>query len=71
METKRWNGKLEEKFKGYFIIEEILLNGSYKLKTKEGRILETPINGELLKKYYSRENNEFMIVIWFSTELKS
>ena len=27
---KQWSGKLEEKFKGYFIIKEILLNGSYR-----------------------------------------
>ena len=32
-----------------------MLNGSYKLKEIDGKILKTPVNGELLKKYNSRE----------------
>src|SRR6266511_1044949 len=60
---KQWSRKLEEKWKGPYYIHEILLNGSYSLKDKEGRILKTPVNGELLKKYYSRENYQSFVVI--------
>ena len=31
----------------------------------DGKILKTPVNGELLKKYYSRENFEPFVVVWF------
>ena len=60
---KQWSGKLEEKWKGSYYIHEVLLNGSYSLKDKEGRILKTPVNGELLKKYYSRKNYQSFVVI--------
>ena len=60
---KTWSGKLEEKWKGPYYIHAIMLKGAYKLKEMEGRILKKPVNGELLKKYYSRENFEPMIVI--------
>lgn len=52
---KQWSGKLEEKWKGPYYIQQQLLNGSYKLKEINGKILKTPVNGELLKKYNSRE----------------
>lgn len=52
---KQWSGKLEDKWKGPYYIQQELLNGSYKLKETDGRILKTPVNGELLKKYNSRE----------------
>ena len=38
-----------------YYIQQELLNGSYKLKEINGKILKTPVNGELLKKYNSRE----------------
>ena len=60
---KTWTGKLEEKWKGPYYIHEIMLNGAYKIKEMNGRILKTPVNGELLKQYYSRENFEPIIVI--------
>ena len=60
---KTWSGKLEEKWKGPYYIHAIMLKGAYKLKEMEGRILKKPVNGELLKKYYNRENFEPMIVI--------
>src|SRR5215469_16625223 len=60
---KQWSGKLEEKWKGPYFIHEILLNGSYKIKELDGRILKTPVNGELLKKYNSRESWEPYVVI--------
>ena len=40
-----------------------MLKGSYKIKEMDGRIFKTPVNGELLKKYYSRENFEPFVVI--------
>ena len=60
---KQWSGKLEEKWKGPYYIHEVLLNGSYKIKELDGRILKTPVNGELLKKYNSRESWEPYVVI--------
>jgi len=60
---KSWTGKLDEKWKGPYYIHEILLNGSYKIKELNGKVLKTPVNGELLKEYYSRERFEPMIVI--------
>ena len=60
---KQWSGKLEEKWRGPFLIHEELVNGSYKIKEYDGRILKTPINGELLKKYQSREQFIPYIVI--------
>ena len=40
------------KWKGPFIIQQILPNGAYKLCTQEGQLLQTPINGNLLKLYH-------------------
>ena len=60
---KQWSGKLEEKWKGPYYIHEVLVNGSYKIKELNGKVLKVPVNGELLKLYYSRENFEPMVVI--------
>ena len=60
---KQWSGKLEEKWKGPYYIHEILIHGSYKIKDTIGRILKTPVNGELLKEYHSRENFEPLVVV--------
>ena len=49
---KQMCGKLDEKWAGPFYIHEIIVNGSYKIKTIEGKVKNTPVNGELLKKYY-------------------
>ncbi len=54
--AKQWNGKLEEKWKGPYYIHEKLLNGSYKLKDFKGNIMKILINGEILKRYHSRQN---------------
>jgi hypothetical protein len=51
---KQWSGKLEDKWKGPYYIHEILINGSYKIKEMDGRVFKTPVNGELLKEYFSR-----------------
>src|ERR1043165_7614273 len=61
--AKQWSGKLEEKWKGPYYIHEKILNGSYKIKEMNGKILTTPVNGELLKKYHDRYNFEPMVVI--------
>lgn len=50
------SGKLEDKWTGPYLIHEILLNGSYKLKDLEGKVFKTPTNGQWLKKYYNRES---------------
>src|SRR6266498_2857741 len=63
IKDKQWTGKLEENWKGPYYIHEILLNGAYKLKDDEGNIMRVPINGELLKHYYSREGYVPFIVI--------
>jgi hypothetical protein len=40
-----------------------LLNGSYKIKELSGKILKTLVNGELLKKYYDREDFEPIVIV--------
>ncbi|GBC50842.2 uncharacterized protein K02A2.6-like [Rhizophagus irregularis DAOM 181602=DAOM 197198] len=49
---KQWSGKLQNKWKGPYLIHEEFGNGAYKLKELDGRILKTPQNGEWLKKFY-------------------
>ena len=61
--AKQWTGKLEEKQKCPYYIHEKMLNGSYKIKDMNGKILITPVNGELLKKYFDRYEFEPMVVI--------
>ena len=61
--VKQWSGKLEEKWKGPYYIQQVMLNGSYQLKELNGKIVNTPVNGELLKKYASREDFEPIVVI--------
>jgi Integrase zinc binding domain/Integrase core domain len=47
------SGKFNPKWKGPFVIHQILPHGSYKLITIDGQILSTPINGNLLKLYHT------------------
>ncbi len=47
---KYYSGKLEEKWKGLYTINTILLNGSYKIADQYG-VLHIPINSDCLKKY--------------------
>src|SRR6266498_1593018 len=54
--VKQWSSKLEEKWKGPYFIHDKLLNGSYKLKDFKGNIMKILINGEILKRYHSRQN---------------
>ena len=60
---KQWSGKLDEKWKGPYYIHTVLINGSYKIKEMNGKVLKTPVNGEWLKIYHSRESFEPMVVI--------
>lgn len=60
---KQWSGKLDPKWKGPYYIHQVLLNGAYKLRTTDGKVLVTPVNGTLLKLYHDRQNWEPMIVI--------
>ena len=50
----RHTGKLLPKWKGPYFIHEIGLNGSYRLRTIDGRLLKSSINGSLLKLYHER-----------------
>jgi hypothetical protein len=47
-------GKLNPKWKGPYYIHDCLHKGVYKLRTLDGKVLQTPLNGSLLKKYYER-----------------
>jgi len=60
---KQWSGKLEDKWKGPYYIHQVMMNGSYKLKEINGKILKVLVNGELLKPYFSRTDFEPMVVI--------
>jgi len=45
------SGKFKPKWKGPFVIHQVLPNEAYKLITEGGQVLATPINGNLLKPY--------------------
>ncbi|GBC54380.2 uncharacterized protein LOC115178352 [Rhizophagus irregularis DAOM 181602=DAOM 197198] len=60
---KQWSGKLQEKWKGPYVIHEKLLNGSYQLRELNGQILKIPQNGKWLKKYRDRLKFEPRILI--------
>src|SRR5213078_4470619 len=47
----RHTGKLELKWKGPYIIHQVIGNGAYKLGNLEGQVLKTPVNGMYLKIY--------------------
>ena len=51
---KQWSGKLRPKWKGPYYIYQVLSNGSYKLRTLDGKILVIPVNRSLLKIYRDR-----------------
>ena len=52
---KQWSGKLEPKWKGPYYIHQVLLNGAYKLRTLDGKVLKTPYNVKLLKEYITKD----------------
>ena len=49
-----YSGKLQDKWRGPYYVHEVIVNGSYKIKELDGKIRKTPVNGELLKLYVSR-----------------
>ena len=50
--ANQWSGKLDPKQKELYRIHKILINGSYKIKEMDGKILIKPVNSNLLKEYY-------------------
>ena len=50
------SGKLDDKWKGPFLIHDVQSNNVYKMKTLDGKVFKTPINGTLLKLYYDRKD---------------
>src|SRR6266498_2176628 len=68
VKEKHYSGKLEEKWKGSYIINAILLNGSYKIADQYG-VLRTPVNGDRLKRYDQR-NLKPIVVIEVTEKLK-
>ena len=48
------SGKFSPKWRGPFIIRQVLPHGAYKLQTLDGQSLPTPINGNLLKLYHEQ-----------------
>ena len=60
---KQWTGKLNPKWKGPYYIHQVGEKGAYKLRTIDGKVLRTPVNGSLLKLYYDRQNWEPIIVV--------
>jgi len=65
---KYYSGKLEEKWKGPYTINAILLNGSYKIADQYG-VLRIPVNGDCLKKY-DRQKLELIVLIEVTEKLK-
>ncbi|GET57239.1 putative integrase core domain protein [Rhizophagus irregularis DAOM 181602=DAOM 197198] len=60
---KQWTGKLNPKWKGPYYIHQVGEKGAYKLRTIDGKVLQTPVNGSLLKLYHDRQNWEPIIVV--------
>ena len=54
--ANQWSGKLDLKWKGPYRIHEILINGSYKIREMDGKILVKSVNSDLLKEYYDRQS---------------
>ncbi|MBV8803378.1 MAG: hypothetical protein JO131_10550, partial [Gammaproteobacteria bacterium] len=45
-------GKLLPKWKGPFVVHETGENGSYRLRSLDGKLFKTLVNGSLLKTYF-------------------
>lgn len=48
-------GKLHTRWMGPYVVDVVYPNGSVQLKTLEGSLLNTRINQERVKKYYTKE----------------
>ena len=55
--------KLQLKWKGLYYIHQPCANGAYKIRTIDGKVLKSPVNGCLLTIYFDRQNWEPMITI--------
>lgn len=51
------SGKLQPKWKGPYIIHAVLPHEAYKICTVEGHVLDAPVNGNLLKRYFKPRFN--------------
>ena len=60
---KQWTGKLQPKWKGPYYIHQPCANGSYKIRTIDGKVLKSAVNGSLLKVYHDRQNWEPMVTV--------
>jgi hypothetical protein len=60
---KQWSGKLSPKWKGPYYIHDIIGKGAYKLREMNGKVLRTPYNIKLLKRYYDRKEKGPVIFI--------
>src|SRR6266542_4151437 len=58
---KHYSSKLEEKWKGPYTINAILLNGSYKI-ADQYRVLCTPVNSNRLKRYDQRNLKPIVVI---------
>jgi hypothetical protein len=52
-ETKGKHTKFQQLWLGPYQIHEKIGSGTFKLKTLEGEVEELPVNGQILKKYFS------------------
>ncbi len=68
VKEKHYSGKLEEKWKGPYTINAILLNGSYKI-ADQYKVLRTPVNRDHLKRY-NQQNLKPIVVIEVTKKLK-
>jgi hypothetical protein len=48
---KQWSHKLQPKWKGPFLIHNVIGNGAYKISTMDARVLRSSVNGRFLKIY--------------------
>ena len=51
--THKTKEKFQPKWEGPFVVESVYSNGAYRLITSDDDTLMMPINGKVLKKYYS------------------
>jgi hypothetical protein len=58
IKNKNYSGKLEPNWKGPYYIHNIPHLGVYKLRTLDGKVIQAPVNGSLLKQY--RERNSWV-----------
>ena len=65
---KHYSSKLKEKWKGSYIINVILLNGSYKI-ADQYVMLHIPVNGDRLKRY-DRHNLKLIVLIEVTEKLR-